>query len=325
MKLRHCSNLFFVIIIALFICELSIPSLATSAFPSKPITYIINYGPGGGTDTMSRALIQAAEKELGVSIVPQNVQGGAGSKGLMTVAKAKPDGYTLGNLSMVPLALVPHTLGVPYDSINDFTFILGFGKYTSGVIVKKDAQWQTFKDLVAYVRDNPGKVKIADGTPGGFICLGLKWLEMKENISFKWIPYNGAGPSMAALLGGHVDITCNNPPGIVRYLGSDHIRMLASMSEDRHSDMNAPTFKEMGWNFAQTSWAGVGAPKGLPEDVRQKLHDAFKKAMQSEGFMKIMNKMHVPIEYASGERYKKMVGEYSKVWGNIIETTGYGK
>ena len=297
---------------------------AEEKYPTKPVNFIFVYSPGGGADASTKAFLEAYKKELSANFVPKYVLGAGGSVGAYELSKAKPDGYTLGMTTLVAMAFMPHTQGVKFDPLKDFDFIGTFMQFNVGWMVRADSPYKTLKDLIEAARQKPGEIKFANATPGGFLGLGVQYLENKENIQFKNIPFpKGTGDANAALLGGHVDFTANNPPGIIPYLKSGQARMLVSTSPMRHCDPNAPTLKELGYDFAQVSANAIGAPKGLPGPIRKKLIDGMAKAVKDPEFIKLMNNMDVPIEYNSGDEYKEIVLKSHKAWGEILKGYRY--
>ncbi len=149
--------------------------------------------------------------------------------------------------------------------------------------------------------------------------MGVAYLEKVEKIRFKNVPFSAGGAeAMTALLGGHIDFMASNPPLIPQYLKSGHIRMLVSASNVRHSDPNAPTLRELGYDFDQTSWNVLASPKGVPAHVKKRLNDALRTSANDPNFVKVMEKVGTPLGYHSGEEFSKMVVSYHKKWGEIL-------
>jgi tripartite-type tricarboxylate transporter receptor subunit TctC len=289
-------------------------------WPTKPITMILVYAPGGGTDASNKALIEALKKELKVPIIPKYVVGAAGSLGAYELSKAKPDGYTIGNTTLVAMSLVPHTVGVKFNPLEDFEFNGTFIQFTVGYMVKADSPFKTLKDLIEAARKNPETIRYGNSTPGGYLGLGAFFLEKAENIRFKVVPYpGGSNEALSALLGGHVDFMGNNPAGIKPYVKSGHARMLVSCSSMRHSDMNAPTLRELGYDFDQISWNALGMPKGVPPYIKKKVDDALAIAVKDPEFVRLMDNLDTPVDYYNGEEYKKLVVNYHKIWGDLLK------
>ena len=148
--------------------------ISWAAFPDRPITMIVNYTPGGGSDMSARALSKYAENELGQPIAVVNKAGAAGTLGVGAIAASKPDGYTIGVTTYGPLTMAPHMYDLPYDPLKDFEYIMGYGKYMYGPCVRGDSPLKTLKDLVEYAKANPGKIKYSHpglATPNNFILV----------------------------------------------------------------------------------------------------------------------------------------------------------
>ena len=288
-------------------------------YPEGPITFLLAYSPGGGTDASNKALIAELEKELKVPIIPKYVVGAAASLCAYELSKAKPDGYTIGNTTCVAMALVPHTVGVKYDPLKDFDFLGTFIQFTVGYMVKADSPFQNLKDLIEAARKNPETIRYGNQTPGGFLGLAAAYLEKAENVRFKNVPYpGGSSKALSALLGGHVDFMANNPAGIKPYVKSEHVRMLFSASSMRHSDMSVPTLRELGYDFDQVSWNAVGAPQGLRPEVRTKLENAIAKAVKAPKFVQTMKNLDTPVDYHDGQDYTNLIKKYYKLWGDLL-------
>lgn len=292
-----------------------------SDYPNKPVTIYVNYSAGGNTDLSYRALAKTAEKYLGQSIVIQNVTGGGGAIGVAELAKAKPDGYTLGNLSLAPLTVLPHRQSVTYDPTTDFTYIGGWGKQLYGIIVSKDSPYDTFEEFITAAKENPGTFTFSDPAPGGLNTLGAQLIDRAEgNIpGFKSIPYEGGGEATAAVLGNQVDFTVNNPAPVVSGLESGDLRLLVSISDTRWEIApDVPTVRELGYDFDLTSWFGFGGPAGLPEEVVAVWSDVLQKTLEDPEFIETMKKMDTPLEWLPGEEYYKLVQESYETFGAII-------
>jgi tripartite-type tricarboxylate transporter receptor subunit TctC len=310
----------FYLLIAFFLFSPHSFAAEEDKYPTKPITMILVYAPGGGADASAKALVEALKKELKAQIVPKFLVGGGGAVGALELSKAKPDGYTIGCTTLGAMALSPHTVGVKYNPLEDFEFFGTFMQFHVGYIVKSDSPFKNLKDLVEAARQKPEQIKFANANPGGFLGLGVAYLEKVEKVLFKNVPFpSGHGEAIAALLGGHVDFYGTNPPGLIPYIRAGQARMLASTSSMRHTDPNAPSFRELGYDFDQTSWNAVGAPKGIPANIKKRLSDAMNKAVKDPQFVEVMKKIDTPIDYHDGEEYAKMVRTYHKSWGDLLK------
>jgi tripartite-type tricarboxylate transporter receptor subunit TctC len=322
-KMKRKTNLVFVLFLEAVLFALSF-NMAQAAFPERPITLIIAFGPGGATDLTARALAKALEKKLGQPVICMNKIGAGAAVAVSALATAKPDGYTVGTTLSAP-ALTPHTMDVPYD-VESFDYIILNGKYMYGVAVKSDSPFKTLKDLVDYAKQNPGKLKYSSSgpaTPNNLAMLllgkttGVKW----DNVSFK----SGADAAMAAL-GGHVDATSVNPVDVVSLVGAGRMRLLASLSDTRWKWVpDVPTAKESGYDVEMSGWMGFGAPKGVPKPILDRLREAFKEASQDPEFLHNLEKFYMIPDYKSGEDYKKVLREDSKMNEKLLMEFGLHK
>lgn len=276
-------------------------------YPSKPITFIVIFGPGGGTDLASRKLCEMVGPVLGQPIVVENKGGGGGAIGINIIAKAEPDGYTIGSFTQSSTVLLPHLKEVPYDSKKDFSFICEFLEYMHAFAVKVDSPWKNFKDFVEAARKQPGKLTYGSTGPKSHINLYMDQVFAKEGVKVTHVPFKGSGELVTAVLGGHVNsgLCISN---VVPHLKSGALRALAVDTEKRWDFIpDVPTFRELGHNIDMPTFCGVAGPRGIPEPILRKLQDAFGKAAQSQEFQDfVRNAQMVPV-YLPGDKFREMV------------------
>jgi len=273
-------------------------------FPSKPVTMIVPWPAGGSTDQVMRALAQATEKYLGQPIIIENKAGAGGTLGAVALTTAKPDGYTVTQLPITIFRL-PHTTKTGFDPLADFTYIIGVSGYTFGVVVRADAPYKTWQELIDYAKANPGKLSY--GTPGANTSLHVTMEEIGYRYGIKWthVPYRGNADNMQGILGGHVDIAAD-ATGWGPHVDAGKLRLLATWGEKRTKRWpNVPTLKELGYDIVSTSPYGIGGPKGMDPQVVRTLHDAFKKGMEDPVHMQAMEKYDQDLIYMSGDDYAK--------------------
>jgi tripartite-type tricarboxylate transporter receptor subunit TctC len=290
------------------------------AFPSKPITLICPWPAGGGTDLHLRKLAELASRQLGQTVIVENRPGGSGMNGPANMAKtAKPDGYTISQLTITAFR-VPHMQKVDWDPLSDFSYILGLAGYTFGIVVKADSPFQTFNDLIAYARANPGKLSY--GTPGTGTSLHLAMEEIgaRAGVQFLHVPFKGQADSAQALMGGHIMAQVDST-GWARQVDAGTFRLLATLGE-RRTRWNAPTVKELGIDTVSNSPYGLVAPKGLPQPVLKRLHDAFKAASDDPENMKTLQQLDQLHWYKSSEDYAKWAAETLQAERATIERVG---
>ena len=282
-------------------------AFAQDKFPSKPITLICPWSPGGGTDLHLRKLAQIASKHLGQNVIVENRAGGSGMNGPVTMSKtARPDGYTISQLTISAFRM-PHLQKVDWDPLNDFTYIIGLAGYTFGVVVQADSPMKTFQDVIAYAKANPGKFSYATPGPGTSLHLAMEEIAVKAGVQFLHVPFKGQADGAAALMGGHVMAQVDST-GWARQVDAGTFRLLATLG-DRRTRWNAPTVKELGIDTVSNSPYGLVGPKGMPPQVVKVLHDAFKLASDDPENAKTLQQLDQLHWYKSSEDYRRWAAE----------------
>ena len=230
-------------------------------FPSRTITLVCPWPPGGSTDTHLRKFAEVASKYVGQNIVVENKPGGGGMLGPGVMAKTqKPDGYTLSQLP-VGAFRIPHMQKVDWDPLKDFTYIIGLTGYTFGLVVKSDTQFKTLKEVIDYAKANPGKFSYGSTGTGTSPHLLIEELGGKVGAQFLHVPFKGNADSTQAILGGHV-MAQSDATGWARHVEAGTFRLLVTFGEQR-TKWNAPTAKELGIDIVSYSPYGIVAPKGM--------------------------------------------------------------
>jgi tripartite-type tricarboxylate transporter receptor subunit TctC len=252
-------------------------------WPSKPITIIVGWGAGGTTDLITRMLADSLQGILGVPVVVENKPGGAGLIALGLVSKAKPDGYTLGSLSLSGITEKPFVTEVPFDPVNGFSHICQIFNYGYGFVVKSDSPWKTFQEFVDDAKSKPGQLTVSMSGLGSTMHVALAKLEQKlPGFKITPIPYEGGLAAVTALLGGHVN-ACFQTQEWVPHVDAGTLRLLAiPAKEGMRKYPDVPTWLDLGYGVYGESPGAYVAPAGLSEEIRSKLESAFEKALKSE-------------------------------------------
>lgn len=320
MKLRKAAAVAVACMAVLF----AVPALAAD-YPTRPVTYIIGWETGGGSDLVSRVLCAEAEKHLGQPIVIVNKPGGSGAKAYVEISQARPDGYTIGNTTGT---ISTHKfMGVIPIGHEAFEVVITFNSDPGGLWVKKDAPWKDLKEFVEDARKRPDTITVAASNPGSITRLGLQLLEVKENVKFKIASQAGGeanGPSLVA--GGHVD-ACQAAPVTAKSLyDAGEIRPLGVMSEVRvEAFPDIPTFMEQGYDVVMHNTRQVLAPKGTPKEVVDKLYAAFKAAAESETFQKFMNESGSMILTWNQEESTEFLTKQDAQFKDLLQQVGLYK
>lgn len=281
-------------------------------YPTKPINLIVTFAPGGTLDTSTRILAVKAEKFLGQPLVVSNVGGGAGSVALGQVAKKRPDGYDITSCTSTGLIRIPQLRAVPY-SLDDFVPIMHFAAVQSGLVVKSDSPYKTFKDLVEYARKNPGKVTYATSGVGSPMHIAMEYVADKEKIQWTHVPYAGGAPGLSAVLGGHVTAMSDSTEWLP-HVKEGSLRLLVTHGERRMRGFpDVPTLRDLGYDFINETVFMIAAPKGTPAPTVKKLDEAFHKGMDDPEFIKTIAILEFDVTYRNSEDLKKYLDDaYSR-------------
>lgn len=294
---------------------------AADAYPNRPIDFIVTFAAGGSTDVIVRGMTQIAAKEIGQPFVVSNKGGGGGSVGTAYWASQKPDGYTVGIVSLGPMEIQPHLAKVPYDPIKDIVPVMQFGEYPQGLAVKVDSPFKTLRDLIEYARKNPGKVTYGTTGVGGAPHITTERVAIEAGVKLTHIPYKGGAPAITALLGGHIMAT--SVAEFVLQVKGGTARLLAAYNPQRLSDFpDAPTLKELGYHVTLSNYVGIGVPAGTPKEVIEKLQKAFKKAYEDPSIKELMKKWAVEAIYEPGDEFAKKIRVGYKDYGEVIKRLG---
>jgi tripartite-type tricarboxylate transporter receptor subunit TctC len=272
---------------------------AAETFPSRSITLIVPYPAGGATDLLARPLADEAKKTLGQTVIVENRAGGGGAVGVGAIVGKKPDGYLL-SVAVESLHRNSYINKLPFDTVKDLTPIITFSGNLYGICVRADSPHKTLKDLLNYAKANPGKVSYMASGVGTSGHISMEELAVKAgDIKLSHVPSKGDQESSAALLGGHVD-AISTSAGFIPLVEAGQLRLLATYTAKRTKKFpNVPTVDELGYGVVCEAPIGIFGPKGLPADIVKALHDAFKKAMDSQSFLTTMEKFQQPPVYMS--------------------------
>jgi tripartite-type tricarboxylate transporter receptor subunit TctC len=275
---------------------------AQEKFPSRPITFICPWPPGGSSDGVIRALAESVSKVLGVSVIVENKPGAGGTFGAAAMVTAKPDGYTITQL---PLGIyrIPHMQKTSFDPVKDITHVICLTGYTFGLAVPVDSPFKTLNDMVKAAKAEPGKINYGHTGIGTTPHLAIEEFSQKAGIELNHIPYKGSAEILAAILGGQL-MMMSGTTEFAPHVESGKLRLLATLGRARTKQFpNVPTVKELGYDTITESPFGIGAPKGLDPAVTKALHDAFKKTLDDPKVLAMFEKFHQPVIYMNTEDY----------------------
>ena len=261
----------------------SVAAMAQSGYPSKPITMVVPFPPGGTLDTVARALAQKLGDQTGQTVVVDNRPGGAGTIGAVAVKNAPADGYTL-LFSASTMTTTPMTMkSAPYDVVKDFAPVALVAKAPLAVAINKNLPITDVKSLVSHAKANPGKLSFAIGSTASAGHLSTELLRRASGIEYLIVPYKGSAPAYQDLVGGQIDGFIDPILGSSSFAKAGQLKVIAVTSKERVPSLpNVPTVGETLPGYEYYSWYGVWAPARLPAEVAQKLNTEINKALNGE-------------------------------------------
>jgi tripartite-type tricarboxylate transporter receptor subunit TctC len=263
---------------------LAAASLAAWAqsFPSRPVTLIVPFAAGGPTDTVARTLGVSMARTLGQTVVVENKTGAGGTIAANYVAKANPDGYTifLHHNGMATATGLYRKL--PYNPLTDFEYIGQVADVPMTLLARRDFPANNLREFTAYVRGNKDKINLANAGLGAVSHLCGMLLQQALGVELTTVPFQGTGPAMIALLGGQVDVLCDQTTQTIPQIKADKVRFYGVTTKERIKALpDAPTLAEQGFaDFEVVVWHGIYAPKGTPPEVVHKLNEALRAALR---------------------------------------------
>ncbi len=296
----------------------SLPAAAQD-YPTKPITLIVPFGPGSGTDQLARVIGQALSEQAKVPVVVDNKAGASGFLAAQYVAKAAPDGYTVLVTTNTTHAANEHLFKkLPYDPVKDFTPVALLSKGYMLMVVKPDAPYKTVGDLIAAARKSPGKLNFGSGSSSSRVASEmLKQLTHTDMVN---VPYKSNPLGLTDLIGGQVDFMIADTPTTLPQVEGGKLRALAVSGTRRLPGApNIPTVAEAGVkDYDMSFWTGVYLPPGAPPALVKRLNDMLSKAVATEGFKAFNAKTSGEIAFSSPEELARFQAAESKKWGQVI-------
>ena len=307
---------------------LSAAPVAAQSYPSRPITLIVPWGAGGGTDATARIIGALLERDLGQPVNVVNRTGGSGVVGHSAIATATPDGYTIG-IATVEIGMM-HWQGLTDLTSNSYTPLALVNADPAGVQVRTDSPYKTVNELLAAIRANPGKLKASGTGQGGIWHLAIAGLLRDQKIdpaALPWVPSNGAAPGLQDMIAGGIDVAPVSLPESRALIDAGKVRSLAIMDE-RPSALypNVPTLKSaLGSDWSMAAWRGLVAPKGIPAEARDKLAAALRKIVASKDYTEFMSKQGYGVIFAGPEDFAKFMAKSNTELGATMKAVGLVK
>ncbi len=297
--------------------------VAAQDYPSKPISLVVPFGPGSGTDQFARVLAQALGDDLRVPIVVENKGGTAGFIAAQYVAKAAPDGYTLLTTTNTTQSANEHLFKkLPYDPVKDFAPITLVSTGQMLLLVRPDSPYKTLADLIAAAKKAPGKLSFGAGSSSSQVASEL--LKQMAHVDALYVPYKSNPLALTDLIGGQIDFMFADAPTALPQVQGGKLRALAASGSKRVAAApDVPTVAEAGVKgYDMSYWFAIYAPAGTPAAIVNKLNQAFAKATTSEGFKNFMAKTSGEVSLSTPEGLAQFQAADSKKWGQVIRAAG---
>jgi tripartite-type tricarboxylate transporter receptor subunit TctC len=308
--------------------SLQAPAAAQAAWPEKPVTMVVPYSAGGPTDVVARMLAIPMGKSLGQTVVVENTVGAGGTIAPARVAKAKPDGYTI-LIHHMGMATAPALYKkLPYDPLKDFEYIGQVMDVPMTLLSRKDFPAGNFKELLSYVKANKDKVSLANAGIGAVSQLCGLLFASQIGVDLTTVPYKGAGPALNDLMGGQVDLLCDQTTQTAPVIkDGNRVKVFGVTTPKRLASMpDIPTLDEQGLKgFDVRVWHGIYAPKGTPAAVTAKLNTALRAALQDEVVKQRLADLSseiVPMDKVTPEALRSHLAAETAKWGKVIRAAG---
>ena len=313
----------FLLILSVLMGGGTIAPVSAKDWPEKQIDLVNPFGAGGAADVQARKLAEVLARDLGEPVVVRNVTGAGGAIAYSEVQRAKPDGYTMVWYSGAINTLAARRQ-IKFD-YRAFDPIAGVGFETIAISVNKTAPWRDFKEFVAYIKQNPGKLTMGNSGLGSVTHMVPVLMASKIGAPIVHVPF-GTGLAVAALMGGKIDASSQHPAEVLSQVKAGEVRVLAVSSEKCINLWpNVPTMKESGLDVVFDQWRGFAAPKGTPHAVIDKMSAAVKKAVESKEWIDFTSSVGTTAQYLDPVVFSRFVAEQDKLTREILAAASHSK
>jgi tripartite-type tricarboxylate transporter receptor subunit TctC len=301
-------------------------AIAQDAYPSKPITLIVPFPPGGVADIVGRPFADALSRELKTPVIIENKAGAGGGIGMGLVAKAKPDGYTL-LLALSSISILPEADKVigrtPLYQLDQFTPIARLTADPTVLAVRAESPWKTLSEFVADARKRPGAISYGSSGNYGTMHVPMEMFAQSASIKLLHVPFTGAGPAVVALLGGNIDAVASGPSTVIPHVKAGKLRVLASWGDKRLVSLpDVATLGESGFDAVFFQWSALFAPAGAPEPVIAKLREAARVAAADARFVGALAAVETPVQYLDAPELKRFWDADAKKLADAVQRVG---
>jgi tripartite-type tricarboxylate transporter receptor subunit TctC len=300
-------------------------ALATAqGFPNKPVTIVVGFEPGGGTDTTARIIGKTLGDQLGQQVVVENRAGAGGTIAVAYVAKAAPDGYTIVLANVGALTANPFLMHLTYDPLKDLTPISMAAIFANVLVVQPGLPVKNLADYLKLAKEKPKSITYASSGVGGAGHLAGELLAILAKVELVHVPYKGGGPAMQGFLGGQVDSFFATPVSSIKQIEAGKARAIATTGAKRADLMpDVPTVAEQGYpNYEALNWYGFLGPAGMPKPIVERLHREIAKAIADPEVVSAMKKTGVEPQSSRPEEFAAYIKSEYATWGKVIKQAG---
>jgi tripartite-type tricarboxylate transporter receptor subunit TctC len=293
-------------------------------YPNKPVSIVVGFEPGGGTDTTARIVQGPLGEQIGQQIVVENRAGAGGNIAVDYVAKAAPDGYTIVLANVGALAVNPHILKTPYDPLRDLLPISMAAEFANVLVVQPSLAVKSVADYVKLAKSKPGAITYASSGIGGAGHLAGELLRGVAKIDIVHVPYKGGGPAMQGFLGGQVDSFFATPISSISQIRAGKAIAVATTGSKRAALMpDVPTVAEAGFpGYEALNWYGFLAPKGTPREIVERLNREIVKALANQQVVAALHKTGTEPKSSSPEEFAAYIKREYDTWGKVVKEAG---
>lgn len=286
--------------------------------PSRPIEILVGFAPGGGTDQTARLIASAAQEHFDVPLVVVNRPGASGTLAAELLANAEPDGHTLLVAGGSESTSVPNHREVNY-SLDEFKGVLRVNREHMVIVTKTGSELDSVEAIVERAKENPGELVYGSSGPGGILHSAFLVFGDEAGIELKHIPYQGGAPALAALLGGHVDMTIITPGDAAAQMAAGTVNAVATTSDRAEQIPDVPSLTELGYDVNLENMKGLVAPAGTTDEAVEYLRERFKQAMDSATFESLAKRASITPGYLSGPDFKSAMSDMSSSIATALE------
>jgi tripartite-type tricarboxylate transporter receptor subunit TctC len=300
--------------------------LWAQAYPTKPISLVVPFPPGGLADIVARPVAEALSRELGQAVVIENKPGAGGGIGMGAVAKSKPDGYTL-LMALSSLTVIPEADAIlgraPLFALGDLRPIARYTADPTVLAVRADSPWKSVQDFVEDARKRPGQIAYGSSGNYGTMHVPMEILAQAAGIKLNHIPFTGAGPAVVALLGGQIEAVSSGPATVLQHIKAGKLRALAHWGTGKLAALpDVPGLRELGFAADYAQWSGLFAPSGVPDAVLQRVRAAARAAANDAKVKEVIGNAGSPVLFQDTPDFEKYVQDDARKMAEVVKRMG---